>query len=121
MARRECRCRLLGYDTLGNTWRPERRLIDLFRRSDPCECIRCSVVCRLSGREHRRRLSGARGRADATCRGLAASDTVTGVNRPTDCLNAADNPIKADTMPTLVLPLPLIQAACKATLLTLPR
>ena len=34
------------------------------------------------------------------CTGL----TVTGENRPTDCSNAADKPIKAATMPTLVLP-----------------
>ena len=42
--------------------------------------------------------------------------------RPTDYSNAADKPVKAETMPTLVLPpFPLIQAACKATLFTLPR
>jgi hypothetical protein len=34
------------------------------------------VVCRLSDRDHWRRLPGARGRAHATSRGLAASDTV---------------------------------------------
>src|SRR5215472_2914811 len=80
------------------------------------------MVCRLSSRDRRGRLPGARGRADGTSRGLAASDTVTGVNRPTDCSNAAEKPIKAETMATLVLPpFPLIYAACKATLLTLPR
>src|SRR6516162_10966001 len=80
--------------TPSGTRRPERRLIDLFQRSDPCECIRRSMVCRLTGRERRGRLPGARGRAHSTCRGLAASDTVTGVNCPADCSNAADNTIK---------------------------
>src|SRR5215467_2358402 len=62
------------------------------------------MVCRLSSRDRWRRLPGAGGRAYSTCRGLAASDTVTGVNRPIDCSNAADKPINAETMPTLVLP-----------------
>ena len=72
--------------TLGHTRCPERRLIDLFRRSDPCECIRRPVVCRLPSRDLWGRLPSAGGRADATSRGLAASDTLRGKAGTCDAL-----------------------------------
>jgi hypothetical protein len=78
------------------------------RCASPRNCLRRSIVCRLSGRDRWRRIPGAGGRADATRWDLAASDTATGVippDRLLECRRQAGQS-RDDATPGLA-PLPL--------------